>query len=194
MSPDFEKMNNLVPAIIQHAHSGQVLMLGYMSEEAFAKMRTTNKVHFFSRSKERIWMKGETSGNTLELVEYSLDCDRDAILVRALPSGPTCHTGSYSCFGNREGNFLAELEQVIAQRIASPSESSYTSSLLKKGINKVAQKVGEEAVEVVIEAIADDRERLMQESADLLYHLIVLLRSKGLALADVEGVLRERAG
>jgi len=192
MTPDFTKMNDLVPAIIQHAHNRQVLMLGYMSEGAFAQMRATKKVHFYSRSKKRIWMKGESSGNILTYVDHQLDCDQDALLIRAIPSGPTCHTGSYSCFGASYGNFLAELEQIIAGRISAPDAASYTSSLVKKGINKIAQKVGEEAVELVIEAVADNRERLQEETADLLYHLLVLLQYRDLSIQDIESVLRKR--
>jgi phosphoribosyl-ATP pyrophosphohydrolase/phosphoribosyl-AMP cyclohydrolase len=194
MNIDFSKDNGLVPAIIQDATSLQVLMLGYMNEEAWKVTTTSKKVTFFSRSKNRLWMKGETSGNILELVEMRYDCDQDALLVFVNPTGPTCHTGSTSCFGEEDTKgFLYRLEATIQQRIGSNDPNSYTNQLYKKGINKVAQKVGEEAVEVVIEAKDDNRELFLNESADLLYHLLILLRAKGVSLLEVEEVLKGRA-
>ena len=194
MQPNFNKVGGLLPAIIQNANTGQVLMLGYMNEEAYNRTIELGKVVFFSRSKNRLWMKGEQSGNTLQLVSMDLDCDQDALLVQALPAGPTCHTGSKSCFnqGDTKG-FLYELESTIAQRAVDQSGTSYTKSLLDRGTAKVAQKVGEEAVEVVIEGMRGDRERLISESADLLYHLLVLFQDQGLSLSQVEAELLRRS-
>ncbi|MCT4328949.1 bifunctional phosphoribosyl-AMP cyclohydrolase/phosphoribosyl-ATP diphosphatase HisIE [Elizabethkingia anophelis] len=194
MEIDFNKnKDGLVPVIIQNYLTEQVLMLGYMNPEAYNKTKEEGKVTFFSRSKNRLWTKGETSGNFLEVKEILLDCDQDTLLIKVKPNGPTCHTGSVSCFGNqsRKG-FLYELQQVISDRIDNNIESSYTNQLYKRGINKVAQKVGEEAVEVVIEAKDNNDDLFKNESADLLYHYFILLKAKGFTLEDIEAVLRER--
>jgi len=171
-----------------------VLMLGYMNEEAYKKTLETGKVTFYSRSRHTLWTKGETSGNFLFLDELLIDCDNDTLLVKARPLGPVCHTGSDTCFNetNKTKDFLYELEKIVADRYKTMPEGSYTTHLFKKGINKIAQKVGEEATETIIEAVDDNRDRLLEESADLLYHLIVLLKAKGLTLNDVSDVLRER--
>jgi len=194
MNIDFAKGDGLVPVVIQHANTLQVLMLGYMNEEAFAKTKEEQIVTFFSRSKQRLWTKGETSGNTLVVVSMREDCDQDTILIQVLPKGPTCHTGSTSCFKEETAKgFLYALESTIQQRIDDNDETSYTNKLYRRGINKVAQKVGEEAVEVVIEAIDDNEERLVYEGADLLYHLLILLKAKGLNLATLENELKSRS-
>jgi phosphoribosyl-ATP pyrophosphohydrolase/phosphoribosyl-AMP cyclohydrolase len=194
MKIDFKKSGGLVPAIVQDADTNVVLMLGYMNEEAYKKTLKSGKVTFFSRSRQTLWTKGETSGNFLLLDKLLLDCDNDTILVKARPTGPVCHTGSDTCFNelNRPNDFLYELEKIVNQRRKVMPEGSYTTHLFKKGINKIAQKVGEEATEVVIEAVDDNRERLLEESADLLYHLIVLLQAKKLTLNDVSDILRKR--
>ena len=194
MTIDFAKGDGLVPVIVQHAHTLQVLMLGYMNEEAFAKTKEEQIVTFFSRSKQRLWTKGETSGNTLTVVSMREDCDQDTILIKVLPKGPTCHTGSTSCFKDETTKgFLYELESTIQQRIDDNDETSYTNKLYRRGINKVAQKVGEEAVEIVIEAIDDNKDRLVYEGADLLYHLLILLKAKELTMADLEAELKGRS-
>ena len=193
MNIDFEKSGGLVPAIVQDALTMQVLMLGYMNREALDKTIAEGKVTFFSRSKQRLWTKGEESGHFLFVDEILTDCDNDTILVKAFPQGPTCHTGSYSCFGNKlPKGFLYELENVIEQRIADKPENSYTSKLFSRGVNKVAQKVGEEAVELVIEAKDDKLVLFKNEAADLLYHFLILLKTKNLKLQDIEEVLVER--
>ena len=193
MNIDFEKSGGLVPAIVQDALTMQVLMLGYMNREALGKTIAEGKVTFFSRSKQRLWTKGEESGHFLFVDEILTDCDNDTILVKAFPQGPTCHTGSYSCFGNKlPKGFLYELENVIEQRIADKPENSYTSKLFSRGVNKVAQKVGEEAVELVIEAKDDNLVLFKNEAADLLYHFLILLKTKNLKLQDIEEVLVER--
>jgi phosphoribosyl-ATP pyrophosphohydrolase/phosphoribosyl-AMP cyclohydrolase len=194
MKIDFKKSGGLVPAIVQDADTSVVLMLGYMNKEAYNKTLKSGKVTFFSRSRQTLWTKGETSGNFLLLDKLLLDCDNDTILVKARPTGPVCHTGSDTCFNelNRPNDFLYELEKIVNQRRKVMPEGSYTTHLFKKGINKIAQKVGEEATEVVIEAVDDNRERLLEESADLLYHLIVLLQAKKLTLNDVSDILRKR--
>lgn len=195
MQINFEKSpDGLVPAIIQDAATGKVLMLGYMNQEALDKTLQEMKVTFFSRSKQRLWTKGEESGNFLLLQDVKVDCDQDTLLIKANPTGPVCHTGTDTCWGevNTSNDFLAKLESVIADRKLSPSESSYTSKLFKKGINKIAQKVGEEAVELVIEAKDDNRELFLNEAADLLFHYLILLNAKGYQLADVINVLKER--
>ena len=192
----WDKAQGLVPAIIQDASSGDVLMLGYMNEESLKQTYTTKKVTFFSRSKQRIWVKGETSGNELALVSISLDCDQDTLLVKARPIGPTCHTGSDTCFGERDFSsitFLAELEQVIQSRKEQALDYSYTSRLFNDGINKIAQKVGEEGVETVIAALAEDDESLIGEASDLIYHLIVLLTERNLSLNDIVTELKRRS-
>jgi len=193
MNIDFSKGNGLIPVVIQDNNTLQVLMVGYMNEEAFNKTTKENIVTFFSRSKNRLWKKGETSGNFLYVKEISADCDNDSILIKVNPTGPTCHTGSTSCFGNESSKgFIYELEQIIYQRIKDNSEESYTNKLYKKGINKVAQKVGEEAVELVIEAKDNNIDLFKNEAADLLYHLLILLKAKGVTLQSIEGVLKER--
>ncbi len=193
MTVDFNKSGGLVPAIIQNASTLQVLMLGYMNEEALEKTRTEGKVTFFSRSKNRLWTKGEESKNYLLVDEILVDCDNDTLLIKAFPQGPTCHTGSTSCFQEETAKgFLYELEKVIEERIAGSSENSYTSRLFKQGVNKVAQKVGEEAVELVIESKDDDLELFANEAADLLYHFLILLKTKKVKLQDIEEVLKGR--
>jgi phosphoribosyl-ATP pyrophosphohydrolase/phosphoribosyl-AMP cyclohydrolase len=193
MNIDFSKGNGLVPVVIQDYNTLQVLMVGYMNEEALQKTIKEKKVTFFSRSKNRLWTKGETSGNFLYTEEISSDCDKDSLLIKARPAGPTCHTGSTSCFGDETAKgFLYELEHVISQRIDDNIEESYTNKLFKKGINKVAQKVGEEAVELVIEAKDDNIDLFKNEGADLLYHLLILLKAKGVSLQDIEEVLQKR--
>ncbi len=191
---DFEKGNGLIPAIIQDHQTGKVLMLGYMNEAAFEKTKTEKKVCFYSRTKERLWTKGESSGNFLEVIDIKKDCDQDTLLITAKPLGPVCHTGQDTCFDekNIDTNFLKYLESIIQNRKKSPTDTSYTSSLFKKGINKVAQKVGEEAVELVIEAKDDNRDLFLGEAADLLYHYLVLLTAKDFELEDVLTVLKER--
>lgn len=195
MKPDFSKSaDSLIPVIVQDDASSVVLMLGYMNAEAFEKTRKENRVTFYSRSKKRLWTKGEESGNFLEVKAILLDCDQDTLLIKAKPSGPVCHTGSDTCFNekNKEHDFLSKLEAIIRDRKENPSENSYTSKLFRKGINKIAQKVGEEAVELVIEAKDNSRELFTNEAADLLFHYLILLRAKGYELKDIVGVLEER--
>jgi phosphoribosyl-ATP pyrophosphohydrolase/phosphoribosyl-AMP cyclohydrolase len=194
MNIDFSKSDGLVPAIIQHTLTGQVLMLGFMNKEALEKTTSEGKVTFFSRSKNRLWTKGETSGNYLIVDEILTDCDGDTLLIKAYPQGPTCHTGSTSCFKEESAKgFLYKLEYTIEQRIASNAENSYTNSLFKKGVNKVAQKVGEEAVELIIEAKDNNIDLFKNEAADLLYHFLILLKTKNLKLVDIEEVLQGRS-
>ncbi|MEC8230170.1 MAG: bifunctional phosphoribosyl-AMP cyclohydrolase/phosphoribosyl-ATP diphosphatase HisIE [Pseudomonadota bacterium] len=191
----WDKMDNLLPAIVQDALSGKVLMQGYMDQDALAKTLETGKVTFFSRSKQRLWTKGETSGNTLDLVSVACDCDQDSLLVLATPNGPTCHTGVESCWfdGNTPAfTFLADLERVLAARKDADPKSSYTASLYNKGIKRIAQKVGEEGVETALAATVHDKEELKNEAADLLYHLTVLLQASDMSLNDALDVLRER--
>jgi phosphoribosyl-ATP pyrophosphohydrolase/phosphoribosyl-AMP cyclohydrolase len=193
MTIDFKKGEGLVPVIIQHANTLQVLMLGYMNEEAFQKTKEENRVTFYSRSKNRLWTKGEESGNFLDVNDIQIDCDNDTILIKAIPNGPTCHTGTTSCFKEETPKgFLYQLEETISQRIDDNDEDSYTNQLYKKGINKVAQKVGEEAIELVIEAKDDNAELFKNEAADLLYHYVLLLKTKGFRIEDVEAILKER--
>lgn len=193
MKVDFSKGDGLAPAIIQHYATKTVLMLGYMNEEALAKTQELGKVTFFSRSKNRLWTKGEESGNFLLLKSIEVDCDNDTLLIQADSVGPTCHKGTDTCFGNADASgFVHELQRIIEDRKANPSEKSYTTSLFEKGINKIAQKVGEEAIETVIEAKDDNDELFLNESADLLFHYLVLLTAKGKSLEDVERVLRAR--
>lgn len=203
MTPKFNKNNdNLLPVIVQDATSKEVLMLGYMNEEAFEKTQAENRVTFFSRSKQRLWTKGESSNNFLDVVAIKIDCDQDTILIKANAHGPTCHTGTVSCFDDdddesrfreSENNFtINDLEKTIHQRIDDKVEGSYTYSLIQKGINKVAQKVGEEAVETVIDAINGKEEDFIYEAGDLMYHYLVLLKAKGLSLADIEKELAKR--
>jgi len=193
--PDWDKTDGLIPAIVQDAASGRVLMLGYMNREALEKTEATGHVTFFSRSKKRLWTKGETSGNVLELVSIALDCDRDTLLVQARPHGPTCHLGTDTCWGDElqpAVGFLAELERVIESRKGADPQSSYTARLLNEGIKRCAQKVGEEGVEVALAATSGDREELIDESADLLYHLLVVLAAGDVTLAEVTGRLESR--
>ena len=193
MKIDFKKGNGLVPVIIQDNLTLQVLMVGYMNEEAFEKTSLEKKVTFFSRSKNRLWTKGETSGNYLFVEEVLADCDNDSILIKVNPAGPTCHTGSTSCFGEAPSKgFIYQLQQIINQRIEEDASDSYTNKLYRKGINKVAQKVGEEAVELIIEAKDDNQELFKNEAADLLYHLLILLKTKQMTLEDIEEVLQKR--
>lgn len=192
---DFEKVG-LMPAIVQDADTGQVLMQGYQNTEAVAQSVESGKVCFYSRSKERLWTKGEESGNFLNIKEIYTDCDKDSILYIAEPVGPTCHKGTSSCFNTNEGipvAFLSELSQVIEQRKSADEDSSYTASLFKKGINKVAQKFGEESVELLIEAKDNNEDLFLNEAADLLYHYMVLLSAKGYSLTEVVKVLKSRA-
>ena len=194
MKVDFSKHDGLVPVIIQNIYTDQVLMLGYMNQEALDKTQAEGKVTFFSRSKNRLWTKGEESGNFLFLKEMAVDCDNDTLLIKALPQGPTCHTGSTSCFKEETPKgFLYKLESTIEQRIADGSGKSYTSSLFKRGVNKVAQKVGEEAVEMVIESKDDNLDLFKNEASDLLYHFLILLKTKDVKLKDIEEVLEERS-
>lgn len=190
---DFSKGNGLVPVVIQDNNTLQVLMVGYMNEEALEKTRKEGKVTFFSRSKNRLWTKGETSGNFLFVKDISTDCDNDSLLILADPAGPVCHTGSVSCFGDSTPKgFLYKLEQIINQRITDDALDSYTNKLYKKGINKIAQKVGEEAVELVIEAKDENIDLFKNEAADLLYHVLILLKAKAINLQDIEEVLQIR--
>ncbi|MCC8360293.1 bifunctional phosphoribosyl-AMP cyclohydrolase/phosphoribosyl-ATP diphosphatase HisIE [Salinimicrobium sediminilitoris] len=197
MDIDFSKdKDGLVPAIIQDAETKNVLMLGYMNEAALKKTKELEKVTFFSRSKQRLWTKGEESGNFLTLVDMKLDCDNDTLLVLVNPQGPTCHKGTDTCWGEKNASeipFLTQLEEVIADRRSNPeNEKSYVASLFKSGINKIAQKVGEEAVEVVIESKDNNDDLFLNESADLLFHYLILLQAKGYNLKDVTGILRDR--
>ena len=197
MKINFSKnQDGLVPAIIQDATTNKVLMLGYMNEEAYQKTITTQQVTFFSRSKQRLWTKGEESGNFLALIDLKIDCDNDTLLVQASPQGPTCHTGSDTCWNTentKEYGFLSVLETLIKDRKENAnSEKSYVASLFKDGINKIAQKVGEEAVEVIIEAKDDDETLFLNESADLLFHYLILLQAKEFRLQDVISILKER--
>ncbi|MFT5846291.1 MAG: phosphoribosyl-ATP pyrophosphohydrolase/phosphoribosyl-AMP cyclohydrolase [Psychroserpens sp.] len=196
MNIDYNKNNGLVPAIIQDATTSKVLMLGYMNEEAVKKTIDTNLVTFFSRTKQRIWTKGEESGNVLNLVGIKLDCDSDTLLIQVNPAGPTCHKGSDTCWNDdntQSYGFLSELDTIIENRKNNATEdTSYVASLFAKGINKIAQKVGEEAVEVVIEAKDNDDKLFLDESADLLFHYMILLQAKGFKLNDIVDVLRDR--
>ncbi len=194
MKPEFAKYTDLlIPAIIQDEQTGRVLMLGYMNEKALQLTEETGKVTFYSRSKQRIWTKGESSGNFLYLKEILMDCDADCLLIKARPAGPVCHSGSDTCFNEINPAFnLAKLESVIKDRKDQPAEQSYTASLFAKGINKIAQKVGEEAVELVIESKDDDKEKFLGEAADLLFHYLVLLEAKGSSLDEVIKTLAVR--
>lgn len=190
---DFEKFNGLIPAVIQHYLNQQVLMVGFMNKEAFQKTIQEGKVTFFSRSKNRLWTKGETSGNYLFVKEWFLDCDHDCILIKARPHGPTCHRGTVSCFDEKYSKgFLYELENIQKERIHQKNPKSYTYQLFQKGINKIAQKVGEETIELVIESKDENLELFKNEAADLLYHFLLLLKAKNISLEDIEEVLRKR--
>ena len=195
MKPDFTKSpDGLIPVIIQDNITNVVLMLGYMNQEAFDKTQQENRVTFFSRSKNRLWTKGEESGNFLDVNSLLIDCDQDTILIKATPAGPTCHKGSDTCFNekNISPNFLIELETIIRDRKNNPTDKSYTASLFAKGINKIAQKVGEEAVEVIIEAKDNNDELFKGEAADLLFHYLILLQAKNFTLNDIIQVLKDR--
>lgn len=194
MKADFTKNPDaLLPVIVQDDRSGKVLMLGYMNDEALARTKSDGRVTFFSRSRNRLWTKGESSGHFLELKNILTDCDNDTILIKAVPAGPVCHTGADTCFGESNPDFsLAALESVISSRKNSPVTGSYTASLFEKGINKIVQKVGEEAVELVIESKDDNPEKFLGEAADLLFHYLVLLQAKGFSLDDVVVKLAER--
>ena len=196
MTIDFEKMGGLVPAIIQDATTKNVLMLGFMNEEAYEKTCQTGMVTFWSRSRQTLWTKGETSGNFLELVSMAIDCDNDTLLVKVHPHGPTCHTGTDTCWGETNSNtpllFLQELQDFIEKRHEEMPEGSYTTRLFRDGVNKMAQKLGEEALETVIEATNGTNEKLVYEASDMLYHLLVLLTGKGLRIEDVAAELQKR--
>ena len=194
---DWSKGDGLLPAIVQHCLSGEVLMLGYMNAEALTQTEASGHVTFYSRSKQRLWTKGESSGNVLALKSIRIDCDADTLLIQAAPHGPTCHTGSSSCFGDSADvrpplGFLAELDALVAQRHAERPEGSYTTQLFDGGIRRIAQKVGEEGVETALAAVVQGDEELLGESADLIFHLTVALRARGLSLGDVVGLLAER--
>ena len=196
MNIDFEKMNGLVPAIIQDSITKNVLMLGFMNEEAYQKTLATKRVTFYSRSRKCLWTKGETSGNYLELVSMKPDCDNDTLLVKVIPHGPTCHTGTDTCWGEENKRnpllFLSELQDFINKRHEEMPEKSYTTSLFKDGTNRMAQKVGEEALEAVIEDVSGNDDRPIYECSDMFYHLVVLLTSKGLRIEQVAAELAER--
>ena len=196
MALDFEKGDGLIPAIIQDSKTQKVLMLGFMDEAALSQTKASGTVTFYSRSKKRLWTKGETSGNFLKLVSVKEDCDLDTLLIQAEPVGPVCHTGSDTCFAEKNTkepfSFLGHLESVIQERKDNPTEKSYTTSLFAKGINKIAQKVGEEAVELVIEAKDDNEDLFLNEAADLLFHYLILLNAKGYSLNDVIDILKSR--
>jgi phosphoribosyl-ATP pyrophosphohydrolase/phosphoribosyl-AMP cyclohydrolase len=198
MKPDFSKSHDqLIPAVIQDAKTQKVLMLGYMNEAAFEATEKSQRVTFYSRSKQRLWIKGEESGNFLNVDSIHLDCDQDSLLIYANPEGPTCHKGTDTCWGEQNVNslaFIAELEAIIAQRKAADDQNSYVASLFREGINKIAQKVGEEAVETVIEAKDNNDQLFLEESADLLFHFLVLLQAKGFKLNDIARTLSSRNG
>lgn len=195
MTLDFNKMNGLIPAIIQDDKTQKVLMLGFMNEEAYDKTLKTGKVTFWSRTKNALWTKGETSGNYLNVVSIKADCDNDTLLIKVNPDGPVCHTGTDTCWGEENDNpmaFLSELQRFIEKRHKEMPEGSYTTSLFQSGVGRMAQKVGEEAVESVIEAMAGNDERLIYEASDMIYHLMVLLTSKGLKIEDLAVELQKR--
>jgi phosphoribosyl-AMP cyclohydrolase / phosphoribosyl-ATP pyrophosphohydrolase len=195
MKIDYSKYSDgLVPAVVQDDRTGKVLMLGFMNEEALNKTTETGKVTFYSRSKKRLWTKGEESGNFLDLKSITPDCDNDTLLIKAIPHGPVCHTGADTCFAetNKSIDFIYQLEEVIAGRQQNPAEGSYVSGLFKKGINGIAQKVGEEAVELVIESKDNDKDKFLNEAADLLFHYMILLKAKDCSLKDVAEVLEKR--
>lgn len=195
MELNFDKSGGLIPAVIQDNDTNKVLMLGFMNEEAYRQTVETGKVTFFSRTKNRLWMKGETSGNTLQVISIKADCDNDTLLVKVEPAGPVCHTGEDTCFGEKNEEdvmFLKLLQNFIERRRQEMPEGSYTTSLFNKGVNRMAQKVGEEAVETVIEAVNGTEEGFIYEASDLMYHLIVLLTSKGLRIEDLAKELKKR--
>lgn len=194
MKPNFKKFTDkLVPVIVQDAATNKVLMLGYMNDEAYNQTLIEKKITFYSRSKKRLWTKGETSGNYLFVKEILNDCDNDCLLIKANPAGPVCHTGADTCFNEtNEGSFLHQLEKIIESRKETKQQGSYVNSLFERGINKIAQKVGEEAVELVIEAKDNNEELFINEAADLLFHYLILLNAKGKSLSDIEKVLKQR--
>ena len=193
MNIDFTKSNGLVPVVIQDEQTLEILMLGYMNEEAYQKTEKEGKVTFFSRTKNRLWTKGEESGNFLLVKSIALDCDQDTLLIKVNPVGPTCHTGSRSCFAtDYNQNFIFQLENIISDRYENPTEKSYINKLRGKGLNKIAQKVGEEGVETVIAALAETQEDLINESSDLVFHLLILLKEKGLSISDIAKNLESR--
>jgi phosphoribosyl-ATP pyrophosphohydrolase/phosphoribosyl-AMP cyclohydrolase len=195
MALDFEKMNGLIPAVIQDYRTAEVLMLGFMNEEAYDKTREEGRVSFYSRTKKRLWTKGEESGNYLDVVEILEDCDQDTILVKAVPAGPVCHTGARTCFGDveyKDLSFLFSLQELLKSRKAGLPEDSYTTKLFRSGVNKIAKKLGEEAVELVIEAKDHNDELFLNEAADLLFHMMILLVERGYTLEDVTQVLKSR--
>ena len=193
-SLDWNKSGGLLPAVVQDADNMRVLMLGYMDRQALQVTCGTGQVTFFSRSRNRLWTKGETSGNTLGLVAIETDCDADSLLVRARPRGPTCHLGRDSCFADAPGDVVAALDALVASRVDAPADASYTARLFAGGVRRIAQKVGEEGVETALAAVAQDDDALLGEAADLVYHLVVLLRARGLGWADVKRVLAARSG
>ena len=193
-SLDWNKSGGLLPAVVQDADNMRVLMLGYMDRQALQVTCGTGQVTFFSRSRNRLWTKGETSGNTLGLVAVETDCDADSLLVRARPRGPTCHLGRDSCFADAPGDVVAALDALVASRVDAPADASYTARLFAGGVRRIAQKVGEEGVETALAAVAQDDDALLGEAADLVYHLVVLLRARGLGWADVQRVLAARSG
>ncbi len=195
MTINFDKQNGLVPVVVQDVVTLKVLMLGYMNQEAYEKTQQEKRVTFFSRSKNRLWTKGETTGHFLHVNEILIDCDQDTVLIKATPAGPTCHTGADTCFNEentQKGRFLNQLQGIIRQRKNAPTEKSYTAHLFSRGINKIAQKVGEEAVEIVIEAKDDNVDLFRNEAADLLFHFLVLLEAKNVDLDEVVDVLKQR--
>jgi phosphoribosyl-AMP cyclohydrolase / phosphoribosyl-ATP pyrophosphohydrolase len=197
IQPDFKKYaDGLLPVIVQDDNTGKVLMLGFMDDDAFQKTNECRRITFYSRSKQRLWTKGESSGNFLNVAELLIDCDNDTLLIKATPEGPVCHTGADTCFNeqNKSPDFLNTLESVIEERKNSRDESSYVNSLFKKGINKIAQKVGEEAVELVIEAKDNNMELFKEEAADLLFHYLLLLNAKNTSLDEIKAVLKDRHG
>lgn len=189
---DWNKQNGLLPVIVQDANNLQVLMLGYMNPEALAATVAQNEVTFFSRSKQRLWKKGETSGHVLSVVSIEADCDNDTLLIQAKPAGPTCHLNRASCFETAPKNFIADLDALLAQRQRDLPEGSYSTKLFQSGVRRIAQKVGEEGVETALAAVAEGEKELLSEASDLVYHLLVLLRARGLNLTDVQAHLRQR--
>jgi len=195
MNPNFDKLNGLIPAIIQDHSTGMVLMLGFMNPEAYEKTCNEKRVTFYSRTKKRLWTKGEESGNHLQVIEIRLDCDQDTLLISVIPEGPVCHTGTLSCFGddiNVPLYFISVLQNILRSRKEEKPEGSYTAELFRKGINAIAQKLGEEAVELIIESKEKDDYKFLNESADLLFHLMILLIDRGYSLEDVAEVLKKR--
>ncbi len=193
MNPDFSKLNGLIPCVVQDSNTAKVLMLGFMNEEALQKTQQEKLVTFYSRSKKRLWTKGESSENYLEVVEILEDCDNDTLLIKAIPKGPVCHTGADTCFNEKnESTDILFLEKIIQDRKNNPKSGSYTTSLFESGINKIAQKVGEEAIELVIEAKDNDKNLFLNEAADLMYHYLVLLTAKGHSFGEVKTILRQR--